>query len=121
MILSKRFRFEAAHRLPHHQGLCRNMHGHSYALRVSLAVEIDPATGMGCDFEELDQVVREQVLTRADHQNLNDFIENPTAEMICRWIWERLAPKVPGRLVEIELHETEDCSCLYRGPDGHGS
>jgi 6-pyruvoyltetrahydropterin/6-carboxytetrahydropterin synthase len=121
MILSKKFRFEAAHRLPHHQGLCRNVHGHSYGLRVSLAVEVNPATGMGCDFAELDEVVRARVLERADHQNLNDFIDNPTAEMICRWIWERLADVVPGRLVEIELHETDDCSCLYRGPAAAGS
>jgi 6-pyruvoyltetrahydropterin/6-carboxytetrahydropterin synthase len=116
MILSKRFRFEAAHRLPHHQGKCATLHGHSYGLRVSLQVEVDPETGMGCDFAELDEVVRARVLDRADHQNLNDIMENPTAEMICCWIWEQLDNAVPGRLVEIELHETEDSSCVYRGP-----
>ena len=116
MILNKRFRFEAAHRLPHHQGQCKFLHGHSYALRVALQTEVDPATGMGCDFAELGDVVREQILSVADHRNLNDILENPTAENICIWIWDRLAPAVPGTLVEIELHETDDCSCLYRGP-----
>ena len=116
MILNKRFRFEAAHRLPHHAGQCRYLHGHSYGLRVALETEVDPATGMGCDFADLEAVVTEQVLSRADHRNLNDILDNPTAENICVWIWERLAGSLPGRLVEIELHETEDCSCVYRGP-----
>ncbi|MFQ5668984.1 MAG: 6-carboxytetrahydropterin synthase QueD [Acidobacteriota bacterium] len=116
MILNKRFRFEAAHLLPHHQGVCSRLHGHSYGLRVSVETDIDPATGMGCDFAELDGAVREQVLGRLDHRNLNDLLDNPTAEAICQWMWEQLAPAVPGRLVEIELHETEECSCTYRGP-----
>jgi 6-pyruvoyltetrahydropterin/6-carboxytetrahydropterin synthase len=120
MILNKRFRFEAAHRLPHHQGMCRFLHGHSYGLRVSLEVGINPETGMGCDFAEMSDVVHNKVLSRADHQNLNDFIENPTAEMVCCWIWERLEGALPGRLVEIELHETPDCSCVYRGPNREG-
>ncbi|MFQ5719589.1 MAG: 6-pyruvoyl tetrahydropterin synthase family protein [Acidobacteriota bacterium] len=117
MILNKIFRFEAAHRLPYHQGICRREHGHSYRLRVSVEVDVDPATGMGCDFAELDSAVAGNVIARADHQNLNDFLENPTAENICLWAWELLAGTVPGRLVEIELHETGDSSCVYRGPD----
>jgi len=120
MILNMRYRFEAAHRLPQHRGMCRFLHGHSYGLRVSLEVVINPETGMGCDFADVDEVVQEKVLTRADHRNLNDFIENPTAEMICCWIWEQLEEALPGRLVEIEVHETADCSCVYRGPDPGG-
>ena len=116
MILNKLFRFEAAHHLPFHEGVCRRPHGHSYQLRVSLEVEVDPRTGMGCDFAELDETVREQVICAADHRDLNDLMENPTAENICQWMWARLEKAVPGRLVEIELHETEDSSCLYRGP-----
>ncbi|MFQ5768081.1 MAG: 6-carboxytetrahydropterin synthase QueD [Acidobacteriota bacterium] len=120
MVLSKRFRFEAAHRLPHHEGMCAHLHGHSYLLRVSIRVKVDPATGMGCDFAELDEVVRERVLVLADHRDLNQLLDNPTAENICRWVWERLSSSVPGELVEIELFETEDSSCLYRGPAGEG-
>ncbi len=116
VILNRTFRFEAAHRLPLHPGACRNLHGHSYVLRVALETDVDPRTGMGCDFSDLDVVVRARVLDQADHRNFNDFLENPTAENICRWIWERLDGALPGRLVEIELHETFDCSCVYRGP-----
>lgn len=116
MILNKLFRFEAAHRLPFHDGVCKRLHGHSYRLRVSVAVQVDPGTGMGCDFADLDDIVSRRVIGDLDHQNLNDFLENPTAENICVWIWERLTGALPGRLVEIELHETDDSSCLYRGP-----
>jgi len=117
VILTKRFRFEAAHLLPRHPGKCRFLHGHSYALRVAIEMAVDPETGMGCDFDELAGIVEKQVLAQADHRNLNEFLDNPTAENICVWIWQRLVDHVPGRLVEIELHETEDCSCVYRGPD----
>jgi 6-pyruvoyltetrahydropterin/6-carboxytetrahydropterin synthase len=120
MLLNMRYRFEAAHRLPQHRGMCRHLHGHSYGLRVSLEVTINPETGMGCDFSDVDEVVQEKVLARADHRNLNDFIENPTAEMISIWIWEQLEGALPGRLVEIEVHETENCSCVYRGPGPGG-
>ena len=41
-------------------------------------------------------------------------MENPTAEEMTRWMWERLDAVLPG-LVEIELHETRDCSVVYRG------
>lgn len=116
MILNKTFRFEAAHLLPRHRGQCRFLHGHSYGLRVAIEAEVDPVSGMGCDFDDLAAVVQEHVLEKADHRYLNDFIENPTAENICVWIWAELAHQVTGRLVEIELHETADCSCLYRGP-----
>jgi 6-pyruvoyltetrahydropterin/6-carboxytetrahydropterin synthase len=46
--------------------------------------------------------------------NLNDFIENPTAENIAVWMWERLHGKVPG-LTELRLWETKDCCVVYRG------
>lgn len=116
VVLNRLFRFEAAHRLPKHRGVCFNLHGHSYGLRVALETGIDPDTGMGCDFSDIDATVRERVLALADHRNLNDVLDNPTAENICVWIWGQLDGALPGRLVEIELHETEDCSCIYRGP-----
>lgn len=116
VVLNRTFRFEAAHRLPRHRGACVNLHGHSYGLRVALETGVDPDTGMGCDFADIDATVRDRVLALADHRNLNDVLDNPTAENICVWIWGRLDGALPGRLVEIELHETADCSCIYRGP-----
>ena len=56
LLMSKEFRFEAAHRLPHHEGACRNLHGHSYKVVVAIAGEMQedgPADGMIFDFQDL--------------------------------------------------------------------
>jgi 6-pyruvoyltetrahydropterin/6-carboxytetrahydropterin synthase len=110
----RRFRFEAAHRLPGHPGKCRELHGHSYELVVSVERAVDATRGMGLDFSELKQVVRQEAVDRLDHRCVNDLLDNPTAERIAEWVWRRLAPQLPG-LVEVELYETRDCSVVYRG------
>ncbi len=52
MKIAKRFRWEAAHRLPFHAGGCRHLHGHSYRMQVELEGEPD-AHGMLLDFHDL--------------------------------------------------------------------
>jgi 6-pyruvoyltetrahydropterin/6-carboxytetrahydropterin synthase len=113
MIVRRRFGFEAAHSLPNHPGKCRELHGHSYELVVSMEGPIEQESGMVIDFSDLKQVVRERVVKLLDHRNVNDIIDNPTAERMAEWIWRQLADRLP--LVEIELHETRNCSVVYRG------
>jgi 6-pyruvoyltetrahydropterin/6-carboxytetrahydropterin synthase len=115
MRLDVEFYFAAAHRLPRYQGPCFRMHGHNYKFFIGLEGEVDPATGMIADFGVIKQVVTDRVLARADHQTLNDFLDNPTAENIARWIWESLAPHLGG-LVEVRLFEIPDSCVTYRGP-----
>jgi len=117
MIISKRFRFEAAHRLPRYQGPCFELHGHSYELHVTLDLPVNAETGMTLDFFLLEAVVKKSVLDRLDHKNINDTLENPTAENIAVWIWDRLKPEFP-QLAEIRLFETPDSSVAYRGSGG---
>ena len=114
MILSKRFRFEAAHRLPRYEGPCFHLHGHSYELHVTLEMPVDPESGMTLDFFRLEEVVRDRILSRLDHKNINDTLDNPTAENIAIWIWNELKPVFPA-MIEIKLHETSDSSVTYRG------
>ena len=114
MRLRRQFRFEAAHRLPRHPGKCRELHGHSYRLVVVVDGPPEPASGMVMDFADLKRIVRREVIDPLDHKCVNDVMENPTAEMISVWLWERLLGSLPG-LVEIELHETDDCAVVYRG------
>jgi 6-pyruvoyltetrahydropterin/6-carboxytetrahydropterin synthase len=114
MRLDVEFYFAAAHRLPRYQGPCFRMHGHNYKFFIALEGEVDPATGMIADFGVIKQAVAEKVLARADHQVLNDFLENPTAENIARWIWDTLTPHLSG-LVEVRLFEIPDCCVTYRG------
>jgi 6-pyruvoyltetrahydropterin/6-carboxytetrahydropterin synthase len=117
MQVRKRFRFEAAHVLPFHPGKCARMHGHSYRLEVAVRGPIrteGAARGMIEDFDEIKRVVREHAVDPLDHQTLNDFIENPTAERIVLWLWDRLDPLLHG-LEELVLWETANsCAVLHR-------
>ncbi len=114
MRVRRRFDFEAAHVLPNHPGKCSRLHGHSYVLVVTVDRPVDPQTGLAIDFSDLKAIVREAAVDRLDHLYVNDLIDNPSAERMAVWIWNRLAPVLPG-LEEIELHETKNCSVLYRG------
>ena len=114
MRVRRSFDFDAAHRLPHHPGKCRELHGHAYRLVVTVDRPVDPATGLAVDFSELKAVVRREVVDLLDHRYVNDLIENPTAEVMAVWIWNHLARPLSG-LVEIELFETRSCSVVYRG------
>jgi 6-pyruvoyltetrahydropterin/6-carboxytetrahydropterin synthase len=55
------------------------------------------------------------VLDRYDHQNLNDFFENPSAELVAMKIWEDLVPELPVKLYEVILWETAESFVTYRG------
>ena len=114
MIVRRAFDFEAAHRLPLHPGKCSRLHGHSYRLIVGVGGRVDAATGMLIDFSELKRVVKTRVIDRLDHACANDLMDNPTAEVLARWIWNELRGELPG-LCEVELHETRNCSVVYRG------
>lgn len=115
--LVRDYAFEAAHSLPRvpegHK--CRRMHGHSYKVKVTLAGPIDPAFGWLVDFAAVDEAV-DPVIRALDHQVLNEIagLENPTSELLAVWLWQRLAPIVP-HLAEIEVAETADARCVYRG------
>jgi len=106
--VTKSFSFEAAHKLEWHQGACRNLHGHSYRLEVSVEGELD-SNGIVVDFSDLAAVVRREVIDRFDHTYLNDALENPTAELLAHLIWGCLeAAGTP--LVRLRLWETADSS-----------
>jgi 6-pyruvoyltetrahydropterin/6-carboxytetrahydropterin synthase len=112
----RRFRFEAAHRLPNvpegHQ--CGRMHGHGF--EVILHANQDLAdSDMGVDFD-LIQVVWAPLHAELDHACLNDIagLENPTSEMLARWIWERLHADFPV-LSCVTVYETATAGCHYDG------
>lgn len=111
--LTVEFEFAAAHRLPHYQGKCFDLHGHNYALFVTVRGTTNPTTGLLIDFHEVEKIVEEKILARCDHKYLNDFIENPTAEVIVRWIWNELAPALPA-LYELKLYETPKYGATLR-------
>ncbi len=111
------FNFAAAHRLPRYSGKCFNLHGHNYRFQVAVRGDPDPYSGMLIDFVDIEKAVKDHVLDKVDHTNLNDFIENPTAENIAVWIWQRLEGKLRG-LAELRLWEVPTSCVVYRGPAG---
>src|SRR5947207_15751308 len=95
--LSKSFTFEAAHRLPTfpegHK--CRRLHGHSFRVDVVVEGEVDPDKGYLIDYGDIKRVA-EPLVGRLDHQYLNEIegLENPTAENVAKWIFDRLKPEL---------------------------
>jgi 6-pyruvoyltetrahydropterin/6-carboxytetrahydropterin synthase len=89
------------------------MHGHNYRLQVTVEGEPNPKDGMIRDFEEVRKRTWESALVQCDHQTLNDFLENPTAENVVVWMWERLKPQIAG-LKELRLWETPEYCVSYR-------
>ncbi len=115
--LTKTFGFEAAHWLPTfpegHK--CRRMHGHSYRIDLELEGEVDEERGYLLDFGEVKAAV-DPLQKRLDHYVLNEVegLENPTAENIARWIYERLKPSLP-MLQLVRVRETCTNASEYRG------
>jgi len=120
--ITKRFTFEAAHELPWHGGKCKHLHGHSYKLEVTLEGELNH-NEIVVDFDDLTVIVNEMVVKRYDHQYLNDFFRNPTAEMIAREIYHSIALGMEKNadifkgisLAYVRLWETEKCFVTYGG------
>lgn len=116
VIVARSFEFQAAHHLPHHPGKCHRLHGHTYRLEVRCKGPVDPASGMVVDFAHVRKLVETHVIDVLDHQLLNDFLENPTAELVAAWIWKQLIDTALP-VSEIRLHETSACYVVYSGPD----
>ena len=118
MEIFKEFTFEAAHRLPHvplgHK--CGRLHGHSFHVAVYVEGPVDPRTGWIIDFADIKNAFK-PLHDQLDHHYLNEVegLENPTSENLARWIWERVAPGLPG-LCKVVVRETCTAGCVYEGP-----
>jgi len=117
MEIYKEFSFDSAHFLPNvpegHK--CKNMHGHTYRLRVFIKGALDPQLGWIMDFKELKDILS-PVIDQLDHRLINDIpgLQNPTAENITVWIWKQIQPMLP-QLSKIELYETPTTGVIYSG------
>jgi 6-pyruvoyltetrahydropterin/6-carboxytetrahydropterin synthase len=125
--------FNAAHRLNNPSwseeknqavfGKCNNAnyHGHNYDLIVELSGEINPETGYVYDMKILSDLIKEYVLNKFDHKNLNldtdEFSQlNPSAENIAVVIWNILREKIDRKFeLKIRLYETERNFVEYNG------
>lgn len=133
LLLTKVFRFEMAHALHNYPGKCKNIHGHSYKLYVTVKTSTEgdgyiPAPGILIDFKEIKQVVRTAIVHRLDHQLIlsGDYIRahpsvilednlllweaEPSAENLLIFMRKTLQHKLPEgvELVKLKLYETSD-------------
>jgi len=112
----RRFRFEAAHRLPMvpegHQ--CGRMHGHGFDIILHADQDLHGAD-MGVDFDEIGRLWA-PLQAELHYSCLNDIpgLENPTSEMLARWVWLRLKSELAG-LSWVTVYETATAGCHYDG------
>jgi 6-pyruvoyltetrahydropterin/6-carboxytetrahydropterin synthase len=135
VYLTRRERFSAAHRLYNPAlseeeneklyGGCSNpnWHGHNYVLWVTVKGEVNPDTGYVVDLKQLSQIIKEKVIAKLDHKNINlevDFMKGQyvSTENLARGIWEQLEPSFDGlgvKLHSVKLEETENNSVEFFG------
>jgi len=112
----RRFRFEAAHRLPNVPAgpKCGRMHGHGFEVILHADQDLG-GRPLGVDYDHIDALWA-SIHAELDHACLNDIpgLENPTSENIAAWIWKRLRPKLP-LLTEVVVAETCTARAVYRG------
>ncbi len=129
IYISRKEHFNAAHKLYNPQwseeknkevfGPCSNAnwHGHNFELIVTVKGEPDPDTGFVCDLKKLSVLIREKVIEKLDHKNLNmdvDFMKGKMAstEILTMEIWKILAPEIKAISPNAALH----CLKLYETP-----
>lgn len=133
--ITRRERFSAAHKLAkqdwseekNHEvfGKCSNpnWHGHNYELFVTVKGETEPSTGFVVDLSALGDLIKERVIKKIDHKNMNldvDFMDGKmtSTENIAIAIWEQLDGPVRNlgaHLHKIKLQETENNYVEYYG------
>ena len=137
VYVSRKEHFNAAHKLYNSSwstekneevfGVCanKNWHGHNFDLTVTVAGTPNPDTGFVVDLKKLGVLIREEIVSKVDHKNLNvdvDFMQGkmPTIEVFIMEIWKILEPAVnemapTGKLHKLLLTETNKQFAEYYG------
>lgn len=134
LSVTKIFTFEAAHAISDYDGACKNIHGHSYKLHVTVTSKKGLTNSMVIDFKQLKKIVQQSILNDFDHAlmlkinkinlaatqvigtKLLWFDEEPTAENILLDMAKKLQLNLPDNIVlkELKLHETESCFATWQ-------
>lgn len=116
LSMTKIFRFACSHHLPNHPGKCKNDHGHSMQLEVTIYAVGGPnmTTGMIMDFGDLKKIVNENVIDKLDHNCLNNIMNLPTAENMTLWILSQIEKQLPYhiKVKRIRLWEEMGSACV---------
>ncbi|MDO6354838.1 6-carboxytetrahydropterin synthase QueD [Caloramator sp. CAR-1] len=135
ITVTKEFTFDCAHMLSNHEGICSNLHGHTYKLEVTASSELikeGSSQGMVVDFGDLKSIVKELIVDKFDHSfifweggseaekeiarvvegygmRIVKFKERPTAENMALFIIKTLNEYLkdsPIKIVKVRLFET---------------
>lgn len=120
--LTVREDFSAAHRLPSSGSKCERLHGHNWKVEVHVWAEGLDGAGMVIDFHEL-KAMTGDILAELDHRLLNELPafqrENPTAENLARYVYERLADRLQAERVKVDrvsVWESDTTAATYLEP-----
>lgn len=117
MEIYKTFQIEAAHRLPNvpEDHKCYRLHGHSFRITLHVEGDVGGDSGWVMDFADV-KAVFQPVYDALDHHYLNEIegLENPTSEVLAKWIWDRIKSDLPG-LSKVVVEETCTSGCVYTG------
>lgn len=119
MEIYKEFVFDSAHSLPYvpegHK--CKNLHGHTFFLKIFVKGPVVPRIGWVIDFADIKKVCK-PIIDTLDHKYLNEIegLENPTSEVLAIWLWRKIKPQLP-LLSKIEIMETPTSAAIYCGED----
>ncbi len=133
-IVTKTIKFDAAHILTNHQGLCKNLHGHTYRVDVSVGREVDKGEDMVIDFKDLKTLAKVIICERFDHAFIYDSTSTgeceiadvvkkngmrvvalpfrSTAENLAKFFYGELKSSIP-ELRTVKVWETADSYAEY--------
>ena len=139
ITVTKTVKFDAAHVLTNHQGLCKNLHGHTYRVDVSVSQAKDDDRDMVIDFKDLKGIANEVICDRFDHafiyntesageKEIAAVVEKngmrtvaipfrSTAENLAKMFYNELKSRVPG-LSAVKVWETADSCAEYSSGEG---
>ncbi len=106
--------FSSAHRLPHYDGPCHHLHGHTWKAVFVIEGEIRP-DGMVCDFKLIKKLLDDNL---PDHQFLNDWVENPTAENLANFLFQKIGQELAKqnlKLKTLEIWESDNAAAVVEG------
>lgn len=111
--------FASAHKLVGYEGLCKNLHGHNWKVRVGIECKSTDSIGMTIDFGVV-KIALNDIMEVLDHSYLNELEpfqkENPTSENIAKFIYLEMEKKIDvagSKLAEVEVWESEKSSMVY--------
>jgi 6-pyruvoyltetrahydropterin/6-carboxytetrahydropterin synthase len=135
ITVTKTIKFDAAHVLTNHQGLCKNLHGHTYRVDISVSQDENDRSDMVIDFKDLKGIAGEVIVERFDHafiyntestgeREIAEVVEKngmrtvaiafrSTAENLARMFYRELKVRIPG-LSAVKVWETAESCAEYR-------